>query len=323
MHTKITPSERPKACRLHFMRMILTAALIMTGLQLHGSEWEHVEIYLRNNTGDEIKGVIHNQEIQPNKDPSMPTQTIPFTSAPLQYSRIMDWDCEDMAWGGPVKVLFNKTSSYGAFSVSGTVKYKYVSQYDNWYYFETLTVRALGKVPKEIVLSPLGAWPWTKSVKLSDLGVNIDQNENILKLHWEHGARSRLYLTMDKIDRIRPLQGQWYTDTIPRQPLYIDVIPAHGLYKLSLVPGATSKNWGRYTSLTYYGVPVGNMIEGRQIRYNINPPLVKIPGNSITYKIDVAKNGSVTLLQKSCGGFPTEAKAASIKWWKNAIRLTR
>ncbi len=123
------------------------------------------------------------------------------------------------------------------------------------------------------------------------------------------------------------LEGQWYTGG-DNSPIFIEVKhDSPTLRTVTLIPGMQSNNRAPYTSLTYYRVPTGREVAGDSIRYNMPGLPFMDNGKSLTYAMSFATDGSYTLQQKNCGGFPSDAKkdpkqAASIKWWEKAKTLT-
>jgi len=155
------------------------------------------------------------------------------------------------------------------------------------------------------------------------------ETPNLTVMH-DRGASGHIKFTLTELDEISSLQGQWYTaDT--SLPIFIDVASDDkDTYKLSLVPGSTSKDWNKeFTSLTYYGVPPGSEVAGTKISYNMPGLPFMNEGNSITYALSRATDGSYSLTQTEFSGFPavatkkTSGQSASIAWWKKAKKLIR
>ncbi len=229
-----------------------------------------------------------------------------------------------------LEVEIYETAANYAFKVSGTLERVNQGIKTHFYYVNSITVSLSTDGTKNKTFNIPGPVydPWTRNLNLSEIGANKGFPATDLSVKWDRGDSSHLGLTLIKPDAIPDLKGLWYTDTFPQSPLFIDVIEEdNGMCKLGLVPG-TTRDWGRYTSLTYYDVPVGYMIKGSIIRYNMKELPFMNDGNSITYEMVQLGNGPLTLVQKTCGGFPTAAKgdpkqAASISWWKKAKTLTQ
>jgi len=257
--------------------------------------------------------------------------------------KIMDVDCGGTFYPSSsteVQVEFNETPSTNAFTVYAVFKIAasphLISPLVYWYYVDSIMVIPFGG-RQDMKFDNLGNVPWTRVFNLHDIGVSKAPIDTNLHITWNKGKgdSSNLKLGISERDLIQDLQGVWFTDNEPHIPLFIDVMPYEydgpGQFKLSLVPGATSKDWGPLTSLTYYGVPPGHLIHSGLIRYNMlprDPQVFMDSGSSITYEIGRLGNGPLTLLQGTCGGFPAAAKgdpkqAASIKWWQDAKTLTK